>query len=98
MLKAYPFCTGGGGGGPSGSGNDGLAKCMEEGGGSVELIPNGRDVEVTNVNIYQYVRKYAEYRMVNSQEKALKKVREELGQVKLISMFIVVTLDQRGCV
>lgn len=72
--------------------------CMEEGGGSVELIPNGRDVEVTNVNIYQYVRKYAEYRMVNSQEKALKKVKEELGQVKLISVFIVVTLDQRGCV
>ena len=48
--------------------------CVEEGGGSVELIPNGRDVEVTNVNIYQYVRKYAEYRMVTSQEKALKKV------------------------
>ena len=48
--------------------------CTEEGGGSVELIPNGRDVEVTNINIYQYVRKYAEYRMVTSQEKALKKV------------------------
>ena len=48
--------------------------CVEEGGGSVELIANGRDVEVTNVNIYQYVRKYAEYRMVTSQEKALKKV------------------------
>ena len=48
--------------------------CVEEGGGSIELIANGRDVEVTNVNIYQYVRKYAEYRMVTSQEKALKKV------------------------
>ena len=48
--------------------------CVEEGGGSVELVTNGRDVEVNNVNIYQYVRKYAEYRMVTSQEKALKKV------------------------
>ena len=64
--------------------------CVEEGGGSVELIANGnncpspdlsltavlsgRDTEVNNINIYQYVRKYAEYRMVTSQEKALKKV------------------------
>ena len=48
---------------------------VEEGGGNVELIQGGRDVEVNNVNIYQYVRKYAEYRMVTSQEKALKKVK-----------------------
>ena len=66
--------------------------CIEEGGGSVELINNGkyifiqrfyffnssisigRDIEVSNVNIYQYVRKYAEYRMITAQEKALKKV------------------------
>ena len=47
---------------------------VEEGGGSVELVAAGRDTEVNNVNIYQYVRKYAEYRMVTSQEKALKKV------------------------
>merc|ERR1719450_1446258 len=55
--------------------------CIEEGGGSVELINNGRDIEVTNVNIYQYVRKYAEYRMISSQEKALKKLREGLFDV-----------------
>ena len=48
--------------------------CVEEGGSSVELVAGGRDVEVNNVNIYQYVRKYAEYRMVTAQEKALKKV------------------------
>ena len=48
---------------------------VEEGGGSVELVAAGRDTEVNNVNIYQYVRKYAEYRMVTSQEKALKKVK-----------------------
>ena len=68
----------------SGSDNSALAAldltfsidlCVEEGGGSVELITNGRETEVNNINIYQYVRKYAEYRMVTSQEKALKKVR-----------------------
>ena len=51
---------------------------VEEGGGSVELVAAGRDTEVNNVNIYQYVRKYAEYRMVTSQEKALKKVKKLL--------------------
>ena len=39
--------------------------CIEEGGGSVELIQGGRDVEVTSGNIYQYVRKYAHHRMVS---------------------------------
>merc|ERR1712083_776918 len=47
----------------------------------VELINNGRDIEVTNVNIYQYVRKYAEYRMITAQEKALKRMREGLFDV-----------------
>lgn len=43
----------------------------EEGGTNVELISGGRTVEVTTSNVYDYVRKYAEYRMVKSQEKAL---------------------------
>jgi len=34
----------------------------EEGGGSAELVPNGRDVEVNANNIYSYVRKYSQYR------------------------------------
>lgn len=45
--------------------------CQEEGGCSVELIPNGRDVDVTATNVYDYVRKYAEYRMFKAQKKAL---------------------------
>lgn len=45
--------------------------CPEEGGGSVELIPGGRDILVNETNIYDYVRKYSEYRMLRSQEKAL---------------------------
>lgn len=43
----------------------------EEGGGNVELISNGRSIQVTSANIYNYVRLYAEYRMIKSQEKAL---------------------------
>merc|ERR1712190_172977 len=46
-----------------------------------ELIQGGRDQEVTSANIYQYVRKYAQHRMVSSQEKALKKLREGLFDV-----------------
>jgi E3 ubiquitin-protein ligase EDD1 len=45
--------------------------CAEEGGGSVELVPGGRDLEVTSANVYDYVRKYAEFRMLRAQEKAL---------------------------
>lgn len=43
----------------------------EEGGGTVELMPGGKDIEVTSSNVYDYVRKYAKYRMVKAQEKAV---------------------------
>ncbi|XP_029848951.2 E3 ubiquitin-protein ligase UBR5 isoform X8 [Ixodes scapularis] len=49
--------------------------CPEEGGGTVELIPGGREQEVTSSNVYLYVRRYAEYRMVKSQERALGAIR-----------------------
>lgn len=45
--------------------------CPEEGGGTVELMPGGKDIEVTSANVYDYVRKYAKYRMVKVQEKAI---------------------------
>lgn len=48
-----------------------LEMCEEEGGGCVELVPGGRDIEVTALNVYDYVRKYAQHRMLLSQEKAL---------------------------
>lgn len=51
--------------------------CQEEGGCSVELIPNGRDVDVTAANVYDYVRKYSECRMFKCQRKAL-----EVGLVR----------------
>ena len=41
LLKAYPFCTGGGGGGPSGSGKDGLAKFKDVVGGVPQTIGGG---------------------------------------------------------
>ncbi|VVC25628.1 Hypothetical protein CINCED_3A013222 [Cinara cedri] len=43
---------------------------QEEGGGSVELISNGVDTEVTHINVYDYVRRYAEFRMFKTQQKA----------------------------
>ncbi|KAG8228758.1 hypothetical protein J437_LFUL008199 [Ladona fulva] len=49
--------------------------CAEEGGGSVELVPGGRDIEVNAQNVYDYVRKYAEYRMIKTQEKAIEAIR-----------------------
>ncbi|XP_066593371.1 E3 ubiquitin-protein ligase UBR5-like isoform X2 [Prorops nasuta] len=55
--------------------------CPEEGGGSIELIPNGRDNEVTAANVYDYVRKYAEVRMIKVQEKALHAMREGVFDV-----------------
>lgn len=48
-----------------------LEMCEEEGGGCIELVPGGREIEVTSLNVYDYVRKYAQHRMLLSQEKAL---------------------------
>ncbi|XP_030027136.2 E3 ubiquitin-protein ligase UBR5 isoform X2 [Manduca sexta] len=55
--------------------NFSLEMCEEEGGGCVELVPGGRELEVTAHNVYDYVRKYAQHRMLLSQEKALEAMR-----------------------
>ncbi|XP_076270049.1 E3 ubiquitin-protein ligase hyd isoform X5 [Rhynchophorus ferrugineus] len=47
----------------------------EEGGGTVEIMTNGKDIEVTSANVYDYVRKYAKYRMIKVQEKAIESIR-----------------------
>ncbi|XP_060518971.1 E3 ubiquitin-protein ligase UBR5 isoform X3 [Cylas formicarius] len=47
----------------------------EEGGGTVEIVPGGKDIEVTSSNVYDYVRKYAKYRMLKVQEKAIESIR-----------------------
>lgn len=54
--------------------------CAEEGGGTLELMPGGKDIEVTSSNVYDYVRKYAKYRMVKAQAKAM--------EVRFYSSFI----------
>ncbi|KAG7304392.1 hypothetical protein JYU34_011332 [Plutella xylostella] len=55
--------------------NFSLEMCEEEGGGCVELAGGGRELEVTALNVYDYVRKYAQHRMLLSQEKALEAMR-----------------------
>ncbi|CAG4963257.1 unnamed protein product [Parnassius apollo] len=55
--------------------NFSLEMCEEEGGGCVELVTGGREIEVTALNVYDYVRKYAQHRMLHSQEKALEAIR-----------------------
>lgn len=50
--------------------------CIEEGGGQVELVPGGKNIEVTTSNVYDYVRRYSLRRMVRSQEKALQSMRQ----------------------
>ncbi|XP_065062827.1 E3 ubiquitin-protein ligase UBR5-like isoform X1 [Rhopilema esculentum] len=54
---------------------------QEEGGGSKELIKNGKQVPVTPGNIRNYVKRYAEYRMVISVEKPLESLREGVKDV-----------------
>ncbi|XP_074027095.1 E3 ubiquitin-protein ligase hyd isoform X3 [Leptinotarsa decemlineata] len=49
--------------------------CPEEGAGTVEIMPGGKDTEVTFSNVYDYVRKYAKYRMLKVQEKAIDSIR-----------------------
>lgn len=53
----------------------------EEGGRTVELIPGGRNIEVAEHNVHEYVRKYFEYRMIKSQDKALEELRNGIHDV-----------------
>ncbi|XP_015788176.1 E3 ubiquitin-protein ligase UBR5 [Tetranychus urticae] len=55
--------------------------CPEEFGGHVDLIPNGRNIEVTPSNVYDYVRKYALYRMYHCQKVALQCLRAGIFDV-----------------
>ena len=56
----------------------------EEGGGSIELIPGGREVQVNSSNIFDYIRRYTEYRLIKSQEKALEVSLEIVEVIKTI--------------
>ena len=46
----------------------------------MELIPGGADVEVTSTNVYDYVRKYAEFRLVKAADKCLQVKRNKNQQ------------------
>lgn len=52
-----------------------ISLAPEEGGGSVELATGGRDIPVNEANLYDYVRMYANHRLVRTQEKALEALR-----------------------
>ena len=53
----------------------------EEGGGTVELIKGGNQVEVAPCNVHDYVKKYAEYRMITVARRALQSMRRGLLEV-----------------
>ncbi|KAH8294942.1 hypothetical protein KR018_004468 [Drosophila ironensis] len=53
----------------------------EEGCGNRELIAGGRDVAVTSSNIFEYIRRYTEYRLIRSQEKALEALKDGVFDV-----------------
>lgn len=59
----------------------------EEGNGSVELLPGGRDIQVNETNVYDYVRMYAYYRMVKTQEKALEVSKFDYYDIRYIRFF-----------
>jgi len=66
---------------------------IEEGGGNVELVPGGREIDVTPQNVYDYIRRYAEYRMIRSQEKALEVLRSGVYDVLPQSSFEGLTAE-----
>ncbi|XP_043921583.1 E3 ubiquitin-protein ligase UBR5 [Protopterus annectens] len=55
--------------------------CKEEGGGQVELIPGGVNIPVTPQNVYEYVRRYAEHRMLVVAEQPLHAMRKGMLDV-----------------
>ncbi|XP_077989768.1 E3 ubiquitin-protein ligase UBR5-like [Glandiceps talaboti] len=55
--------------------------CKEEGGGTMDLIPGGAYVQVNASNVFDYVRKYAEYRMLKVAEKPIQAIRSGVYDV-----------------
>ncbi|KAG7237304.1 hypothetical protein INR49_032487 [Caranx melampygus] len=55
--------------------------CKEEGAGQVELLTGGVNMPVTPLNVYEYVRKYAEHRMLVVAEQPLHAMRKGLLDV-----------------
>ncbi len=48
-----------------------VSRVCLQGGEQVDLIPGGASIEVTSSNVHEYVRRYTEYRLCKSAEKAL---------------------------
>ena len=48
-----------------------VACCLCQGADQVDLVPHGADIEVNASNVHDYVRKYAEHRMLHACQKSL---------------------------
>jgi len=55
----------------------------------VELIPGGGDIELNSSNIHDYVRKYAEYRMIKVVAKPLEVITHFCVEILIIHLFVV---------
>jgi E3 ubiquitin-protein ligase EDD1 len=47
----------------------------------VQLVTGGSDIEVTPVNVYEYVRRYARHRMTTVAKQPLENIREGVFDV-----------------
>jgi len=56
--------------------------CCVQGSDQVDLVPHGTDIEVNASNVHDYVRKYAEHRMLHACQKSL-----EVSRVRVSTIF-----------
>lgn len=65
----------------------------EEGGNNNDLVENGSKIEVTCLNMYEFVKKYAEFRMVKNAELCLQELKNGVYDVLPASAFEGLTAE-----
>lgn len=65
----------------------------EEGGNNNDLVENGSKIEVTCVNMYEFVKKYAEFRMVKNAEMCLQELKNGVYDVLPANAFEGLTAE-----
>lgn len=65
----------------------------EEGGHNNDLVENGSKIEVTCVNMYEFVKKYAEFRMVKNAEMCLQELKNGVYDVLPTNAFEGLTAE-----
>lgn len=66
----------------------------EEDGGNHDLVENGKHIPVTCVNMYEFVKRYAEYRMVKRVEPCLQQLRQGVIDVLPASALDNITAEE----